>query len=66
MTREALQRKESFLMETLLSGLDARESARAADAPLLLYLTEMLVQRTRQDLEALRASAEIITDRASG
>ena len=49
-----LRRKETLLIEALLSALDARESARAANAPMLLYLSEMLVHRTREELEAIK------------
>ena len=50
------QRRETHLIEVLLSGLDARESARAAASPLLLYLTDMVVERARLELAELRSA----------
>jgi hypothetical protein len=52
-----LRRKETLLIETLLSALDTRESAKAAEAPMLVYLSEMLVQRVRAELEAIKEAA---------
>ena len=54
-TRDVLSR-ETHLIEVLLSGLDARESARRAASPLLAYLADMVVERTRLELAALRSA----------
>ena len=53
--------KETLLIEVLLSALDARESARASEAPLLLYLAEMLVQRAREELDIIKQVSEVAT-----
>ncbi len=58
MTKRDLQHKETLLIEALLSGLDARESAKAADAGMLLYLAELLVQRVRDELAEIRVRLE--------
>jgi hypothetical protein len=53
-----LQRRETLLLETILSGLDARESAKAVPSPMLLYLSELLIERARQELERVRLDIE--------
>ena len=52
MTIENRQQTEALLLETLLSGLDARESAKQAGSQMLVYLANMLVQRVREELSA--------------
>lgn len=53
-----LRQKETLLIEALLSALDARESARAANASMLLYLSDILVQRAREELDIVKRSSE--------
>lgn len=65
MTKGALQHKETLLLEILLSGLDARESGRRAKAPMLVYLAELLVQRAREELEAVRVLLDVAADERS-
>lgn len=48
-----VQHKETHLLEILISGLDARESAKSAASPMLLYLAEMIVLRAREELGSL-------------
>lgn len=62
MTKGSLQHKETLLLEALLSGLDARESARAAKTPMLVYLADLLIQRAREELEAVRISLDVPAD----
>lgn len=45
------QQVETLLLETILSGLDARESAGRAGSTMLVYLADMLVERARQELD---------------
>ena len=52
MTDLDLQQRGVFLLETLLSGLDARESAKCSGSLMLVYLADMLVQRAREELDA--------------
>lgn len=56
MTQTDQRNQETLLIETLLSGLDAREAAKTAGTPMLVYLADLLVQRTRIELEALRGT----------
>ena len=57
MTIENEQKTEALLLETLLSGLDARESARESGSHLLVYLADMLVQRAREELDAMKSAS---------
>ena len=41
---------ETSLLEALRFGLDARESAKRAGSPLLVYLADMLIERAREEL----------------
>lgn len=67
MGKQALQHRETLLLEALLSGLDARESAREAAAPMLHYLAELMVKRAREELEEVRVAIERLgEDAASG
>ena len=54
MTTLDQQETEVLLLETLLSALDARESARGSGSTMLVYLADMLVQRAREELEAIK------------
>lgn len=58
MSKRDLQHRETLVLETMLSGLDARESAKAAASPMLIYLTELLTQRAREELEEVRCALE--------
>jgi len=60
MTIENLQHTETLLLETLLSALDARESAKRCGSSMLVYLGDMMVQRTRDELEALKRGREAL------
>ena len=57
MTIENENDTEALLLETLLSGLDARESAKSSGSHLLIYLADMLVQRARDELDAVKAGS---------
>lgn len=61
MTRAKSQEAETFVIETLLSALDARESARAGGSTMLVHLAEMLAQRAREELDALRSEETVGT-----
>ena len=50
MASELYQTPETRLLETLRFGLDARESAKRAGSPLLVYLADMLIERAREEL----------------
>ena len=63
MTTLKHQEKEVFLLETLLSGLDAREAAKRSGSAMLVYLADMLVQRTREELEATKPVKALATRR---
>jgi hypothetical protein len=54
MARINLLEQETQLVETMLSALDARESARAAGSPMLIYLADMLAQHCRDELKQVR------------
>lgn len=58
MNMHDLQHKETLMLETLLLALDARENAKQTGTPLLLYVTELLVQRTRDELRFVRVEIE--------
>ena len=62
MKRESLRHKETLVLETLMSGLDARETARGAADPMLLYLSEMLIERAHQYLATIRQNLETAVD----
>lgn len=59
MTRANVQETETLLLETLMSALDARESARRGGSTMLVYFADMMVRRTREELEELRTSASV-------
>lgn len=61
MAIDNLQNTETLLLETLLSGLDARENAKKGGSPMLVYLADMLVQRTRQELETVKTMQDPTT-----
>jgi hypothetical protein len=50
MTMDDDKATETSVLETLLSGLDALESARRSGSHMLVYLADMLVQRAREEL----------------
>ena len=54
----ATTHRETLLIEILLSSLDLRATARDVDSPMLVYLAEMLVRRTREELEASNEKIE--------
>ena len=58
MTQGSLQHKETLLLEILLSGLDAREGARTARMPMLVYLADLLICRVREELETVRTELD--------
>ena len=63
MSTRDTRNRETHLIEVLLSGLDARESARGAASPLLVYLADMVVERSLLELAELRsASANWLRD----
>ena len=52
-----VQEAETLLIETLLSALDARESARLGGSSMLVHLADMLVHRVREELDELHDPA---------
>jgi len=54
----ATTHRETLLIEILLSSLDLRATARDAGSPMLVYLTELLVRRTREELDAMNGKVE--------
>lgn len=56
MTPAPGQPKETLLIEMLLCGLDLRANAGAAGSPMLVYLADLLVMRTREELDMITAS----------
>ena len=54
MTRDT-RHKEILLREVLFSALDSSRGARSVGSPVLIYLTDMMVQRARAELYDLRA-----------
>lgn len=65
MRKEKLQHRETLLLEVLLSALDARESAKEARAPMLIYLSDLLVTRAREELEDIRIAIEQLGEDAT-
>ena len=57
MSIENRQETETRLIEALLSALDAREAAKLSGSAMLVYLADMLVQRTREELDALKSGS---------
>lgn len=53
MTPTALQRKETLLIEMLLSSLDLRNNAQAVGSPMLTQLADLLVARAREELDRI-------------
>ena len=56
MTRDPARMREMLLIEILQAGLDLREKAEAAEAPMLVYLADLLARRAREELEAIDGS----------
>lgn len=53
MTKDATRQRELLLIEILQTGLDLRDKAAAAQAPMLVYLADLLVKRASEELEAI-------------
>lgn len=53
-TPEDLRRREHLLRDLLSSSLDIGARARAADSPALAYLTELLIRRSFDELDAVQ------------
>jgi hypothetical protein len=62
MTREDLRHKVTLLTEVLLSGLEARERAREAGSSFLAYISELLIERTRDELCDVEAALATVPD----
>ena len=54
---------EVFMIEVLISALDARESAKLSGSTMLVYLADMLVQITREELEAMKPAKALAKTR---
>ncbi len=65
MQREKLQHRETLLLETLLSSLDARESAKEARSSMLIYLADLMVTRAREELEKVRIALDRLGEEAT-
>ena len=50
------QQRETLLIEILQSGLDLRDKASAARAPMLVYLADLIARRAREELDAATPS----------
>ncbi len=63
-----LAHKETLLIEILLSSLDVRTSAEAAEMPMLIYLADLLVKRTREELDRVggKGNVEAATSETAG
>ena len=57
MTRDAMRQREMLLIELLQAGLDLRDKAGAAQAPMLVYLADLFARRAREELEAINRPA---------
>ena len=62
MTPAAVPPKETLLIEMLLCGLDLRANAAEAGSPMLVYLADLLVMRTREELDMITPSTGAETD----
>ncbi len=65
MQKEKLQHRETLLLEVLLSGLDSRESAKEARSSMLIYLSDLLVTRAREELEKVRVAIDRLDEGAT-
>ena len=58
MTAAGQLHRETLLIEMLLTSLDLRANAATADSPMLVYLADLLVRRTREELDMMGKKAE--------
>ena len=54
----SMRQKETLLIEMLLCGLDLRSNAGVVGSPMLVYLADLLIMRTREELDMIAAFSE--------